>query len=72
MIYGISIVSKYLCGYTKKCMFGMFVILCRLDYIGSSIKFKSMIAVTEVCKNISFLNQYYKDNNGYFNLLSPD
>ena len=39
---------------------------------GSSSKVDSTIVVTESCKNIAYLNQYYTYHNGNLVILSPD
>ena len=72
MIDSVGTVRKDISDYGEKCMFDVPAIICHLNYVSSSSKVDSMIAVTEVYKKIDYPNQHYKKHNGHLILLPPD
>ena len=57
----VSVMRLYV--YAEKCIFGVFLEVCRVDYVGgSSIDSKERM-IREVCKNIGELKMEYKSGN---------
>ena len=58
--------------YAEKCMFDVFLELCRTDYVGSDDAVDNSLAIQEVCSNITALKQKFKNQFGKSDIMSPD
>ena len=53
-------------------MFDILLALCRLDYVGTDTLGDSTLAVQEVCKEITAINQQIRGKNGQRDIICPE
>ena len=58
--------------YAEKCMFDVFLELCRADYVGQEDSAGDILAVQAVCQKIMDLKQRYKNAHGRTDVRSPE
>lgn len=65
-------VDRKLRRYAERCMFDVFLQLCKADYVGIETDAGDILAVQAVCQNILDLKQQYRNSHGKTDVRSPE
>ena len=65
-------IQRELQRYAQRCMFDVFISLCKADYVGHDTDASDILAVQAVCQKILELKQQYRNQHGKTDIRSPD